>query len=69
MVRFKGFGRTELEDPMFHQACGRDLDLTAIQTEILQKLMGGGKQAKGRAQASLVEVHVERGRWRTPRPR
>ena len=43
VVRFEGVGRTELEDAMFHQACAaRDLDLTAIQME----LMGGGKQAK-----------------------
>ena len=36
VARFKGVGRTELEDAMFHQACAaRDLDLTPIQREIL----------------------------------
>ena len=31
VVRFKGVGRTELEDAMLHQACAvRDLDLNAI---------------------------------------
>ena len=39
----------------------RDLDLTTIQMEILRELMGGGKQVKGRASASLVEVHYESG--------
>ena len=47
---------------MFQQACAaQDLDLTAIQIEILCELMGGGKQAKGRASAGLAEVHYERG--------
>ena len=47
-VRFDGFGRTMLEDAMFHQACtAGSLDLTSIQKEILWELMDGGKQAKG----------------------
>ena len=60
VFRFEGLCRTELEDAMFH----RDLDLTAIQMKILQELMGGSKQAKGRASAGLVEVHYERGEGR-----
>ena len=52
MVRVEGVGRTKLEDAMLHQACvAWDLDLTAIQMKILRELMGGNKQAKGRALA------------------
>jgi hypothetical protein len=47
---------------MFHPACvARDMDLTAIQMEILWELMNRGKQANGRASASLAELHYDRG--------
>ena len=62
MVRVEGVGRTKLEDAMLHQACvAWDLDLTAIQMEILWELMGGGKQAMGRASAIMPDLHFERG--------
>ena len=39
MVRFEGLVRAELVDAMFHQACASwDLDLTAIQIEILPEM-------------------------------
>ena len=62
MVRFEGADRTELKDAMFHQSCAaQDLDLTAIQMEILSELMVGGKKTKGKASAGLAEVYYERG--------
>ena len=46
---------------MFHPACvARDMDLTAIQMEILSELMVGGKKTKGKASAGLAEVYYER---------
>ena len=66
MLSYEGVGKIELEDEA--DAVG-DFILTAIQMAILQQLMGGGKQVKGRASAGLVEVHFERETWLTPRPR